>query len=303
MNPRMARQNAGMADDDRSGLAEFLRSRRERLKPTDVGLPGTGRRRTPGLRREELATLAGISVDYLVRLEQGRETNPSPDVLSALADALRLTQDEAHHMGLIATKNRLAPRLCPKKTASEELDETTLMLLERMAPTPAFVLEPTATVAAWNDPYERLMRATGLFDLEPPNLLRYTFLVPGSRSVFKDWDAVAREQVGNLRSVAVFCTGGGSPVSELVGELSINSPEFAQLWADHDIDRKTWGTKQIVHPTAGPLALRYEALLLPDESHRQLVAYLPADEATAEALDDLVTPAPEAPTLRVIASR
>lgn len=289
--------------DDSAALAEFLRNRRERLKPEDVGLPNTGRRRTPGLRREELATIAGISVDYLVRLEQGRETNPSAEVLGALADALQLSQDEAYHMGLLVTKNRMAPRLCPAKTPSEELDETTLLLLERMGSTPAFVLEPTTEVSAWNQPYERLMKATGLFALEPPNLLRYTFLVPESRSVFKDWEAIAREQVGNLRSVAVFCNAGGSPVTELVGELSVNSPDFARLWACHDIGVKSWGEKNILHPVAGEMNLRYQALLLPDESHRRLVTYVPADEATAQALDDLITPQVERAPLRIVSGQ
>lgn len=297
--------------DELPALAEFLRSRRERVKPEDVRLPRTGRRRTPGLRREELATLAGISVDYLVRLEQGRETNPSPEVLGALADALQLTAEEAQHMGMLVTKSRMGTRFCPSMSSSDELDETTRLLLRRMEPTPAFVLEPTTTVSAWNDAYERLMQATGLFDLDPPNLLRYTFLVPASRTVFADWEAVAREQVGNLRSVAPLCSLAGTPVTELVGELSVRSPEFSRLWADHDIGTKTWGSKELVHPTAGLLRLRYEALLLPDESHRQLVAYVPADEATAAALDAVVTPEPveavepeaaSPPGLRVVAS-
>lgn len=289
---------------DGPGLAEFLRNRRQRLKPADVGLPDTGRRRTPGLRREELATLAGVSVDYLTRLEQGRETNPSTEVLGALADALQLTQNEAYHMGLLVTKSRMAPRLCPTKTPSEQLDESMLMLLERMGTTPAFVLQADSTVVAWNDAYRRVMDTTGLFAVEPPNLLRYTFLSPESRSVYKDWDAIAREQVGNLRSVAAFCAGAGSPVTELVGELSVNSPEFAQLWACHEVGTKTWGTKTLLHPTAGELNLRYQSLLLPDDSHRSLVTYLPADEATAEALTDLVTPehAPVVP-LRIVANQ
>jgi transcriptional regulator with XRE-family HTH domain len=289
--------------DERPALAEFLRNRRERVKPADVGLPDSGRRRTPGLRREELATIAGISVDYLVRLEQGREVNPSTDVLGALADALQLTQDEAHHMGMLANKHRLAPRLCPSKTPSEELDETTLMLLGRLDGTPAFVLEPTGDISIWNDAYERLMRDTGLFDVDPLNLVRYTFLSPQARTLYKEWDTIAREQVGNLRSVAVFCNATGSPVHELVGELSVNSPEFAQMWACHDVAKKTWGTKTFLHPVGGELNLRYQALLLPDESHRSLVSYLPADEATATALDRLVAPEPARTPLRVVANQ
>jgi transcriptional regulator with XRE-family HTH domain len=292
--------------DEPPPFADFLRSRRQRVKPEDVGLPSTGRRRTPGLRREELATLAGISVDYLVRLEQGRETNPSTEVLAALADALRLTENEAHHMGLLFSRSRMGERFCPTKSSSSELDETTRLLMEQMAPTPVFVLEPTSTVAAWNEPFERLMRATGLLDHDPPNLVRYTFLAPAARRVFGDWEAVAREQVGNLRAIAPLCNGGGSPVTELVGELSVRSPEFARLWADHDIGRTAWGIRRLDHPTAGPLRLRYQALALPDESYRQLVVHLPDDDATAAALDELVTPEPRPgaePRLRIVASQ
>jgi transcriptional regulator with XRE-family HTH domain len=274
-------------------LGSFLRSRRERLTPAEVGLPSAGRRRTPGLRREELATLAGISVDYLVRLEQGRETRPSAPVLASLAEALRLDDDERVHLRRLAGLTA-HPELCaswqPPPTSSP-VRGTTWMLLERLDPTPAFVLDHTAGVVAWNEAYERLMARTGLFDTEPPNLLHYTFLNPASRTLFRDWHNVAQEQVGNLRSVTTRVCG--DPAMEaLVGELSINSPEFARLWASLDVVEGRRSQIRLDHPTGGRLTVDVEALLLPEPGERLLVTYLPADDASAAVLDRLVAAAP-----------
>lgn len=277
-----------MADDDRPELAAFLRSRRERLSPQEVGLSvGNGRRRTPGLRREELAMLAGISVDYLVRLEQGRETNPSMSVVAALARALKLSYDERRHLVALAKLGAKEPYLCPQATTDAELDETIAALLERLEGSPAFVMNIPTEVLAWNHAYETLMAASGLFDLDPPHLLRYTFLSPQSRSFYGDWAAVAREQVGNLRAASAVCKEDPA-VMDLVGELSVKSHDFAELWADHEVHEKNWGTKAFAHPDVGELQLRYQALLLPDNSGRSLISYLPADSASAGRLDELV---------------
>jgi len=145
----------------------------------------------------------------------------------------------------------------------------------------------TTEVIAWNNAYERMMDASGLFNLDPPSLLHYTFLSPQSRSFYGDWEAVAREQVGNLRAATATCKEDLS-VAELVGELSVKSQDFASLWADHEVGEKNWGTKTFSHPVVGDLALRYEALILPDASGRRLVTYLPADAATAARLDEVV---------------
>lgn len=273
-----------VAMPDRNHLATFLRTRRERRSPADAGLPGGGRRRTPGLRREELATLAGISVDYLVRLEQGRETNPSSSVLAALSDALQLDVSERVHLrnlvGLISCQE-------PPETA---VDATTLALLNRLDPTPAFVLEQTADVSFWNSAYEGLMAATGLLDLERPNLLRYTFLVPAARSFFRDWEAIAAEQVGNLRTVTGWASNDPA-LTTLVGELSVKSPDFARLWASHDVGDGRPARQHLNHPLAGELIVDVEALLIPGCNQRQLVTYLPVGEANARALDRIVAAA------------
>ncbi|HEY8547638.1 MAG TPA: helix-turn-helix domain-containing protein [Acidimicrobiales bacterium] len=273
-------------NERRRELGEFLRSRRERLAPEAVGLPPGGRRRTPGLRREEVAMLAGISVDYLVRLEQGRETNPSNDVLAALARALRLDDDERLHLGLLGKLGQRHPALCPSKEEAE-LPETILAMLDGMARQPAFVMDDATEIEAWNTAYERLMGPTGVLDSRPPNLMRYTFLDERSRALYADWEAIAREQVGNLRQAAFACTEDPTLI-EMVGELSMKSPDFARLWAEHEVSQKTRGEKHLVHPVVGDLRLRFEVLLIPDNLGRRIVVYSPVDATSAEGLDRLL---------------
>jgi transcriptional regulator with XRE-family HTH domain len=268
-----------------SELATFLRSRRERVSPESVGLPKGTRRRTPGLRREELAMLAGISVDYLVRLEQGRERNPSQSVLASLAQALRLEESERLHLGRIGTLTSRHPGLCPT-VATGAVDDGTLAVLDGMTRSPAYVVDVSTQVLAWNDTYQLLMAPTGVLDASPPNLLRYTFLDERSRTVFADWDDVAREQVGNLRHAATTCTGDPA-IRELMGELSAKSEEFARLWSTHDVTRRTRGEQKLVHPVVGRIDLRFEVLLLPDSPFRHLVVYMPADAAATAALGRL----------------
>lgn len=288
-----------MSESDRPELASFLRSRRERLRPEDAGLNvGSSRRRTPGLRREELAMLAGISVDYLVRLEQGRETNPSQSVLAGLSRALRLDSEERRHLLHLSKVGNVEPGLCPQATTDAELNETTRALLDQLD-SPAFVLDAMTDLLAWNDAYDRLVRPLGLLDDERPNLLRYTFLAPASRTAYVEWEEIAREQVGNLRATTAVC-GHDPLVMDLVGELSVKSPEFATLWADHEVHEKNWGVKTIAHPTVGTLRLRFSALGMPDSSARVLVVYLPADAATTAGLDELNRL--DHPPLRVVAS-
>jgi hypothetical protein len=287
---------------DPGELGTFLRARRERVAPGDVGLPAGGRRRTPGLRREELAMLAGISVDYLVRLEQGRDLSPSASVLASLSDVLGLREDERRHLSKLAARVGNGP-MCPTMTPDEPLSAHTRAMLDRLDPMPAFVLSPLSDLVAWNDGYDRLMRPAGMFDREPPNVLRYTFLSPRSRTVFRDWQAIAAEQVSNLHVAAVRCLDDSCEA--LVGELSVHSPDFARLWARHDVGEKRGGTKRLDHPDVGPLTVEFEALALAGSADRRLVTYLPADEASARRLDALVAgagagTAGAAPRLRVV---
>lgn len=269
-----------------SSIGRFLRSRREQTLPAEQGLPATGRRRTPGLRREELALLANISVDYLVRLEQDRDVNPSAAVLSALSQALRLTQEERQYLtSLVAVTTQ--SEMCPEVSPLPTVDPTTRSLLEQLRPAPALVAAPWAEVLAWNDPYDRLMRPSGLFDRDPPNLARHTFLDEGSPFLYPDWWTVAREHVASLRAATTACHHRDA-LEEVIDELGLNSSVFSGLWASYEVDENRHGIRRMKHPTVGALQLEFESLVFADRTDRRLVTYFPTDEANARALDRLV---------------
>jgi transcriptional regulator with XRE-family HTH domain len=186
-----------------SVLAEFLRARREALSPDDVGLRSSGRRRTPGLRREEVATLAGVSIDYLVRLEQGRDTNPSAAVLTALAEALRLTPAERQHLMSLAAQTS-SPDFCPGGSIAEpEVAPGLRAMLERFEPSAAVVVGPYGDLLAWTAAWGALAGPMGFLDDEVPNMSRFTFCSPRARDVFVDWEAAADKSAGLLRAVAL----------------------------------------------------------------------------------------------------
>lgn len=283
-----------------SPLAGFLRSRREHLSPEAVGLRVGGRRRTPGLRREEVATLAGVSIDYLIRLEQGRDVNPSASVLAALADALRLDRDERRHlMGLAAHAS--SPELtsfCPAAPVlGAEVAPSVQLLLDGLDPIPAFVSGPLGDLVASNRAWRTVVAPLGL--LGEPNLARFTFLHPEARTVFPDWDDAADAQVAVLRTASIQLAD--EPAFRALVEELRAVPAFAERWAAHPVTERARGPKRLVHPVAGELRLVYEALGLADEGQR-LVTWLPADELAATSLQDLLRePAPIGPpVLRVV---
>jgi transcriptional regulator with XRE-family HTH domain len=264
-------------------VAEFLRARREQLQPGDVGLPDNGRRRTPGLRREEVATLAGVSIDYLVRLEQGRDTRPSPSVIAALAGALRLDDDQRRQLYTLAMMSQSA-ELCPAaRPLARGVAPTVTVLLERLSTTPAFVVGPTNDVLAWNGAWGDLVRPLGMLDDATPNLARHVFLHPSARTVYPDWMAAADEQVSRLRAAAGRW-GEDDDFVALVDELR-NAPGFIERWSSFATAEKRRGTTHIAHPELGRLRLYYEVLLLPDDvDDQRLITWLPADDATALTL-------------------
>jgi transcriptional regulator with XRE-family HTH domain len=264
-------------------LAEFLRARREQLQPADVGLRDSGRRRTPGLRREEVATLAGVSVDYLIRLEQGRDTRPSASVIAALAEALRLDDDERGQLAMLAMVSH-GSELCPAaRPLARQVAPTVTALLERLSPTPAFVVGPSNDVLAWNDAWENLVGPLGMLGGEIPNLARHVFLHPRARAVYPDWEAAADEQVSHLRAASARW-GDDDRFTVLLDELR-TAPDFVARWSTFGTIEKRRGMKRIVHPGLGGLRFNYEVLLLPDDDGAQrLVTWLPADDATAAAL-------------------
>ncbi|MCH0541790.1 helix-turn-helix domain-containing protein [Streptomyces sp. MUM 203J] len=258
--------------DQRAELTEFLRSRRARLKPGDVGLPDLGRyRRVPGLRREELALLAGVSVAYYTRLEQGNGRNVSVEVLDAIARALRLTDAERDHLVHLARpsakKRKRAPGLRP-----QTVRPAVRHLLDAMDGVPALVLGQRLDILAWN----RLARALlGDFEAMEPqerNMARLVFLAPESRGLYADWEAKATEVVSVLRMYAG-CSPDDPRLASLVGDLSVRSDEFRRMWAAHTVQEKGHGTKVLRHPVAGEMTLAYETLRLPDDHDQAVVTY------------------------------
>ncbi len=249
-------------------MAEFLRARRGGIGPAEVGLPtGPGPRRAPGLRREELAALAGVSVDYYTRIEQGRETAPSDAVLDALARALRLSDDEhAHLLGLADRVAGRTPRRrpAPPRPAGPGL----LTLLESLRPSPAYVLTEANDVLAANP--EGLALMPGLADWPPGrrNSVRYTFLHPAARTLYADWERVARNCVAHLHTAELADPG---PTAALVAELTQASPEFAALWARQEVWVKRGGETAFQHPLIGAVTLANQVLTTSGDGQRLLV--------------------------------
>lgn len=248
----------GMDDDGRE-LGAFLRSRRARVAPESVGVATGPRRRVPGLRREELAQLAGISVDYYVRLEQGRATQPSPEILDALARVLALDATEREHLRtLIAAprKVRSSSRWRPEKVRPE-----LQRLLDEMYALPAVITSHRQDALAWNRLGGELFGGLDE-DGRDRNNARYLFLDARARERFPDWDQRAKETVAVLR-LAAGRHADDERLRELVGQLSVHSEEFRGLWAAGDVLVCGSGTRRFRHPVVGELGLRYETLQLP----------------------------------------
>ncbi|MEU6147843.1 helix-turn-helix transcriptional regulator [Streptomyces sp. NPDC047081] len=251
--------------DSANPLGEYLRARRAQARPEDSGLPVSARRRVKGLRREEVAMLAGVSTDYYVRLEQGRERNPSAQVLDALAGALRLDADAVDHLHRLARPARGRVRT---RKAPEQVSPALLRMMDGWHTTPAVVLGRCMNVLAHNP----LGRALFAGHTHSDDLLRLVFLDPDAREFYPDWERAAANTVGALRAAAG--TDHDDPhVIRTVGELSLKSPEFRRLWARHDIRRKTHETKRLRHPLVGELTLDYESFTINSAPGQQLVVY------------------------------
>ncbi len=271
-----------MIDGD---LGSFLRTRREALSPADVGLQVGPRRRTPGLRRAELATLAGVSVDYLIRLEQGRDTHPSTQVLAALAEALRLSTDDMDHLRTLSVISN-GTELCPTANAAASVVRPTVQaMLDQLEPAPAFVINHLADLLAWTEGYERLARPLGILDGQAPNLCWFTFADERARAAYPDWDDIASEQIANLRSELRAPGDDARLFAERLGQSAGSA--FTDRWERGAVTRKRTGIKAIQHPAVGLLRLAFETLDLPDADRQRLVVYLPADSATSAGLDRL----------------
>ncbi|WP_329224812.1 helix-turn-helix transcriptional regulator [Streptomyces sp. NBC_00111] len=258
-------------------LGDYLRARRDLVTPEDVGLPGGGRRRVPGLRREELALLAGISTDYYLRLEQGRDRNPSPPVLDALARVLRLDSDATRHLHALAAP---APRHQPQSSSDQDKlvpPGIQQLIMTSWARTPALVLNRYMDVLAAN----RLAVALSPAGQVGTNAIRAAFLDPRLRDLYVNWDEMAQRAVAGLR--ALIGPHGGDPrVVDLANGLSVKSESFRRLWARHDVSSRGTGLSEMNHPMVGRLELRHERLLLIGTDGQLLVVHH-ADPGTPSA--------------------
>lgn len=251
-------------------ISDFLRTRRARISPDEAGLPSDGRaRRVPGLRREEAARLAGVSTEYYTRLEQGRASNPSPEVLVALADALRLDAAEREHLS-----DLLARPTATRRTAqSPQRVRTGLYLtLQALDHRPAFILGRRTDVLASNHLARAVLTDFDALPASQRNLARYYLLDPQARERTGDWERIAAETVAILRLEA-----GRYPhdrrLADLVGELTVRSPEFSIWWNDHRVLRRTHGAKHYHHPLVGDLYFSYESLQPPGDPDQTLCLY------------------------------
>ncbi|MGW4165638.1 helix-turn-helix domain-containing protein [Streptomyces chartreusis] len=268
--------------DPRAELSEFLRTRRARLKPEDVGLPDYGRhRRVPGLRREELAQLAGVSVAYYTRLEQGNGRNVSAEVLDAIARALRLSDAEHAHLTHLAK-----PKRHKKKPVSrtEQVRPAMRQLLDTIDGVPAYITGRRSDIVAWNGMAAAVFGDWSELPAQERNWARLVFLRPEYRELFVEWDQKAYDIVAFLRMDAG-CHPDDPRLSALVGELSVKSEEFRRLWAIHDVKEKSYGVKRLRHPLVGELALNFESFRLTDGTEQTLITYHPEPGSpSAEAL-------------------
>jgi transcriptional regulator with XRE-family HTH domain len=256
---------------DRPALADFLRRRREELRPTDVGLPAGARRRTRGLRREEVAALASMSTDYYTRLEQQRGPQPSEQMLVALARALRLTGDERDYLFRVAGHNAPAP-----VTAAAHVAPALLRVLDRLSDTPALILSHLGETLVQNRMAEALFGdKSGYSGLARSEIYRW-FTDPAERLRYPedDRDRQSRAQVANLRA-AYGSMGPRSPAGELVRALQKASPEFAGLWERHEVAKRFEDHKILLHPELGAIEVDCQVLFTEDQSQALLVLTAP----------------------------
>lgn len=248
--------------DQRSEVSEFLRTRRDRLTPEDVGIIGGGRRRVRGLRREEVAMLAGMSVDYYARMERGDIAGVSEDVLHSLARALRLDDAETEHLHDLARAAGPSPIHRRKRQPEQTIRPSLQRFIDSIAGAPVWVRDRRMTFVTAN-PLGRALYAPLLDDpSNRSNTARFMFLNPASRNFFPDWEQGADDIVATMRNYA-----GQNPhdkaLTDLIGELVTRSDAFQLRWAAHNVRHHRVGVKRIRHPEVGDLELEYEAMALP----------------------------------------
>lgn len=268
----------------RREAGDFLRSRRERLDPSDVGLPDGFRRRTPGLRREEVAMLAGVGTAWYTSLEQGRDVRPSHELLSALAEVLHLDPAERRHLFVLHDRSVTGRQAVD----AERIDGSLRRMLDSLTGQPAYVLGRRWDVLAWNraadvvyGPYERL-------EGDDRNVLHLVFADQDHRRLLLDWEAIARASLAMFR--ADFARYAGDPRFErLLNRLTRLSPEFAQWWQQREVAQPLAGQKRIDHPRAGRMLFEYSSFGVSDPPDCKLIVFTPLEEdGTIQKLDRLL---------------
>lgn len=285
-------------------LGAFLRTRRAQLTPETAGIISYGARRVPGLRREELAQLAGVSATYYTRLEQGQSTNASESVIDSIGRALNLTDDEKVHLHDLARPVK-AKRRAPSKP--DQATPGTIRLLNAMANVPTVVMGRRNEVLAWN-PLGHLLVAghtdfdapTRLFDR--PNLTRMLFLDPHTKDLYRVWCDEASLAVASLRFIAAQHQDDAE-LTQLIGELTLKSPDFAAMWTKHPVQQCVSGLKRFHHPEVGDLDLSFEVLHLPGTSGHRMITHAAEPGSTDAAALELLSASNETPAARQVPSR
>jgi transcriptional regulator with XRE-family HTH domain len=276
-----ARAHSNGTELRRRELGAFVRSRRERVTPEQVGLPPSRRRRTPGLRREEVAQLAGVGVTWYTWLEQGRDINPSPQVLEAIARTLQFDSHERSHLFTLAGVS--------VTTIAEQclhLIPTAQPLLDQLQPYPAVVVNDRLDLLAFNRVYASFFDDLDSIPIEDRNILWLAFTHPQWQAAIVDWDEIVGRMVAEYRA-AMAEHLDEAPWTTLVARLQRASPEFTALWERHDVHAVESRTKRAMHPTAGLLLLDYTNLWFGQRHGTRIIAFTPADDRTRRRLEAL----------------
>jgi transcriptional regulator with XRE-family HTH domain len=276
---------SGNGERRRAELADFLRRRRAGITPEQVGLPGGGRRRTPGLRREEVAQLAGVGATWYTWLEQGRDVRASLDVFEAISRALRLTPAERIHLILLGRGEEAPP--CPGPV--ERVSPTVKRLIKGLGGTAAYVLGRRWDYLAWNDPAAAVFGDFGKLPREERNHAWQTFTNPARRELLTDWDKSSRLLVAKFRADSARHLGDPS-FEALIEALRNASSEFCKAWKRHEVARSGEGRKTLMHPDVGKLVFEHAVFHPQDEPEQRLILYSPTDECgTREKLAELLS--------------
>ncbi len=269
-------------NEQRGDLANFLRTRRARLSPTDVGLPHTARRKTAGLRREEVALLAGVGVTWYTWLEQGREINVSVQVLDSLARTLQLSAEEKAHLFLLAGQVP-PPHPAPQQ---EQVSPFLQQFLEHQGSSPAYIMGRRWDILAWNRAACQVIINFAALPVEERNIVRFIFTHEEARHRFVDWKGMAQRMLAQFRASSSHYRDD-EQFGALITDLQQRSPEFARWWPRHEVQGRQDGQKEILHPQAGLLELGHSTFQIDGSPGLKMVVYLPANEETTRKLEQL----------------